>query len=107
MPPGPARPRSGAARPWDEPARRDCRQSPMPATSTPCPVRPVGRPAWVIIGTLVSLSRKRLVATLVALLASAGASLAVLGAAPPPSTWVALTPLPQQGHAAILALGVS
>jgi hypothetical protein len=61
----------------------------------------------VIIGTLVSLSRKRLVATLVALLASAGASLAVLGATPPPSTWVALSPLPQQGHTAIFALGVS
>jgi photosystem II stability/assembly factor-like uncharacterized protein len=31
----------------------------------------------------------------------------VLGATLPASTWVALTPLPQQGHAAIFALGVS
>jgi photosystem II stability/assembly factor-like uncharacterized protein len=61
----------------------------------------------VIIGTLVSLPRKRLVATLVALLACAWAGSAVLGATLPPSTWVALTPPPQQGHAAIFALGVS
>jgi hypothetical protein len=61
----------------------------------------------VIIGTLVSLPRQRLVATLVAVLASAGAGLSALGATPPPSTWVARTPVPQQGKAAILALGVS
>jgi photosystem II stability/assembly factor-like uncharacterized protein len=61
----------------------------------------------VIIGTLVSLPRKRLVATLVALMACTWAGSAVLGATLPPSTWVALTPPPQQGHAAIFALGVS
>jgi len=61
----------------------------------------------VIIGTLVSLPRKRLVATLVALLASAGAVIAALGATLPPSTWVALPSLPQQGHVAIFALAVS
>jgi photosystem II stability/assembly factor-like uncharacterized protein len=61
----------------------------------------------VIIGTLVSLSRKRLVATLVALMACAGAGSAVLGATLPPSTWVALPSPPQQGRAAIFALGVS
>jgi photosystem II stability/assembly factor-like uncharacterized protein len=69
--------------------------------------RPVDRPAWVIIGTLVSLPRKRLVATLVALMACAWAGSAVLGATLPPSTWVALTPPPQQGQRAIVALGVS
>jgi hypothetical protein len=58
----------------------------------------------VIIGTLVSLPRKRLVATLVALLACAWAGPAALGATLPPSTWVELSPLPQQGH--IFALGV-
>jgi hypothetical protein len=61
----------------------------------------------VIIGTLVSLPRKRLVATLVALMACAWAGSAVLGATLPPSTWVALTPLPQQGHTPIFALAVS
>jgi hypothetical protein len=61
----------------------------------------------VIIGTLVSLSRKRLVATLVALLACGWTATAVLGVSLPPSTWVAMTPLPQQGSAAIFALGVN
>jgi photosystem II stability/assembly factor-like uncharacterized protein len=60
----------------------------------------------VIIGTLVSLSRKRLVATLVALLACAWAGPAALGATLPPSTWVPLSPLPKQDHSAISALGV-
>jgi hypothetical protein len=60
----------------------------------------------VIIGTLVSLPRQRLAATLVALLACAWAGLAVLGATLPPSTWVAL-PLPQQSHGAIFAIGVN
>jgi len=61
----------------------------------------------VIIGTLVSLSRQRLVATLVALMACAWSGSAVLGATLPPSTWVALPSPPQQGRAAIFALGVS
>lgn len=61
----------------------------------------------MIIGTLVSLPRKRLVATLVALLACSWASLAAVAAPVPPSTWVALPQLPQHGHNAILALGVN
>jgi len=73
----------------------------------------------VIIGRLVSLSRKRLVATLVALLSCAWTGFAVAvtqvraeGANQPsrtlpPSTWVALPPLPNQGQSAIFALGVN
>jgi photosystem II stability/assembly factor-like uncharacterized protein len=71
----------------------------------------------VIIGRLVSLPRKRLAATLVALLACAWAGLSVLGAqaraeapiaaALPASTWVALPLLAQQARSAIFALGVS
>jgi hypothetical protein len=71
----------------------------------------------VIIGRLVSLPRRRLAATLVALLGCAWAGLGVFGAqaraaAPvagtlPASTWVALSPLPQQARSAIFALGVS
>ena len=76
------------------------------------------RLAWVIIGTLVSLPRKRLVATLVALLSCAWSGLAVLTQAGaegvtelsrtlPPSTWVELPTLPNQGHSAIFAFGVN
>jgi hypothetical protein len=73
----------------------------------------------VIIGTLVSLPRKRLVATLVALMSSAWAGFAVLGANAhvegttaisrtlPSSTWIALQPLPQQGQTAIFAVAVN
>jgi hypothetical protein len=73
----------------------------------------------VIIGTLVSLPRTHLVATLVALLTCAWAVLGALGAQArgqltmqiagplPPSTWVALSPLPEQGHNAIFALAVN
>jgi hypothetical protein len=73
----------------------------------------------VIIGTLLSLSRKRLAATLVALLSCAWVAFTVLAVqarmdgAPvisrslPPSTWVALTPIPQQGQGAIFAVGVN
>jgi hypothetical protein len=43
----------------------------------------------------------------VALLACAWASLAVVAGPLPPSTWVALSPLPQQGHGAIFALSVN
>lgn len=75
-------------------------------------------PAWVIIGSLVSLSRQRLVATLVALLsfAWAGFGMQVPASAEgvvavsrtlPPSTWVALSPLPDQGQSAIFALAVN
>jgi hypothetical protein len=72
----------------------------------------------VIIGTLVSLPRQRLLATLVALLSCAWAGFPMLTQAGaegvtdlartlPPSTWVALTPLPNQGQSAIFALGVN
>src|SRR5690242_16771828 len=79
---------------------------------------PAGLPAWVIIGKLVSLPPKRLVATLVALLSCAWAGVDVLvthaGAEGmtevtrtlPASTWVALPPLPSQGPTAIFALSV-
>ncbi|HVD48118.1 MAG TPA: hypothetical protein VNG70_12620 [Candidatus Limnocylindria bacterium] len=60
----------------------------------------------MIIGKLVSLPSKRLLATLVTLLACASAGVSVLGATPPPSTWVALAPLPLQGQSAIFALAV-
>jgi hypothetical protein len=60
----------------------------------------------VIIGTLVSLSRRRLAATLVALLGCLAAALAVRAATLPDSTWVALPPLPQQGRVAVLGLTV-
>jgi hypothetical protein len=61
----------------------------------------------VIIGTLVSLPRKRLAATLVALLTCAWAAFPVLAGSLPPSSWVRLTPLPNQANSAIFALGVS
>jgi hypothetical protein len=60
----------------------------------------------VIIGTLVSLPRRRLAATLVALLGCVTAVLAVRAGTLPASTWVALPPLPQQGRAAVFALAV-
>ena len=72
----------------------------------------------MIIGTLLSLPRKRLVATLVALLLCAWAGLALLVVQAhvgesvvtrtlPPSTWVALPPIPSQGLNAIFAAAVS
>jgi hypothetical protein len=72
----------------------------------------------VIIGTLLSLHRKRLVATLVALLSCAWAGLGlrvvqasggdgVIARTLPPSAWVTLPPLPNQGPSAIFALAVS
>jgi photosystem II stability/assembly factor-like uncharacterized protein len=60
----------------------------------------------VIIGTLVSLSRRRLAATLVALLGCLAAALVVRAGTLPDSTWVALPPLPQQGRVAVLGLTV-
>jgi photosystem II stability/assembly factor-like uncharacterized protein len=60
----------------------------------------------VIIGTLVSLSRRRLAATFVALWVIAFAAMNALADALPPSTWVALKPLPRQGRTAIFALAV-
>jgi len=60
----------------------------------------------VIIGTLVSLSGRRLAATFVALWVIAFAAMNALAEALPPSTWVALKPLPHQGRTAIFALAV-
>jgi photosystem II stability/assembly factor-like uncharacterized protein len=60
----------------------------------------------VIIGWLVSLPGRRLLATLVALWVVIFFAMIVLADAPPPSTWVALKPLPHQGHSAIFALAV-
>src|ERR1700686_877825 len=63
-------------------------------------------PAWVIIGKLVSLPGRRLLATLVALWVVTFAAVVVLADALPPSTWVALKALPHQGRSAIFALAV-
>jgi len=68
--------------------------------------RVVEHPAWVIIGRLVSLSRRRLAATLVALWVIAFAAMNAVADALPPSTWVALKSLPRQGRTAIFALAV-
>jgi hypothetical protein len=54
----------------------------------------------------VSLSRRRLVATLVVLWGVALATPAVLATSLPNSTWVAVKPLPHQGRVAVFALAV-
>src|SRR5216683_2749847 len=75
-------------------------------------------PAWVIIGRLVSFPGLRLdararagwapqiAATFLALWVTMFAATGAFAQAPPPSTWVALTPLPHQGRSAIFALAV-
>jgi hypothetical protein len=63
-------------------------------------------PASVIIGRLVSLPGRRLLATLVALWVVSFAAMVVLADGLPPSTWVALKLLPHQGRSAIFALAV-
>jgi hypothetical protein len=63
-------------------------------------------PAWVIIGRLVSLLGRRLLATLVALWVVTFAAVIVFADGLSPSTWVALKPLPHQGRSAIFALAV-
>jgi hypothetical protein len=63
-------------------------------------------PPWVIIGRLVSLLRRRLLATLVALWVVTFAAMIVFADGLSPSTWVALKPLPHQGRSAIFALAV-
>ncbi len=60
----------------------------------------------MIIGWLVSLPGRRPIATLAALWVLLIGSLGVVHADLPPSTWVPLTALPHQGHAAIFALSV-
>jgi photosystem II stability/assembly factor-like uncharacterized protein len=61
----------------------------------------------VIIGRFVSLSGRRLAATLLALMGFVIASVGVQSASIPDSTWVALAPVPQQGHNALFALAVA
>src|SRR5579872_7235167 len=86
-----------------EPAPTDCRQTGPGAGPGG---QAVAKAAWVIIGRLVSLSGRRLVATLGALWVLAAGSFGVQAAAPPPSTWVALGALPHQGQTAVFALAV-
>jgi photosystem II stability/assembly factor-like uncharacterized protein len=63
-------------------------------------------PAWVIIGRFVPLPGLRFAATFVALLMVTSAAIGVFAEALAPSTWVALKPLPRQGHSAIFGLAV-
>jgi photosystem II stability/assembly factor-like uncharacterized protein len=60
----------------------------------------------VIIGTLVSLSSRRLAATLAAVFGGLIVSSVAIAATLPASTWVSLTPLPQQGQTPVFALAV-
>jgi hypothetical protein len=60
----------------------------------------------VIIRTFVSLLGQRLLATIVALWVVAIAGTSALAGALPDSTWVALTPLPNQPRVALFALAV-
>jgi len=60
----------------------------------------------VIIGWLVSLLGRRLLATLVALWVGSLSGILALADGPPPSTWIALKALPHQGRFAIFALAV-
>jgi photosystem II stability/assembly factor-like uncharacterized protein len=60
----------------------------------------------VIIGTLVSLSSRRLAATLVALIGVFIVSAGAIAETLPDSTWVGLTQLPQQGRSPVFALAV-
>jgi hypothetical protein len=62
--------------------------------------------AWVIIGRLVSLSSRRLAATLVALIGTFIVCAGAVAAALPDSTWVALPSLPMQGQSPVFALAV-
>src|SRR5712691_259120 len=78
MPPGQARRQRCAARPLDEPALWDCRQSSRRRGTSRVRALPAAGAAWVIIGTLVSLPRQRLVATLAALVSCAWAGLSLL-----------------------------
>src|ERR1700704_2948523 len=69
-------------------------------------LRVAAKPSWVIIGRLVSLLGPRLAATFVALWLVTFAAIGVFADALAPSTWVALKPLPHQGHSAIFGLAV-
>src|ERR1700682_5401438 len=101
--------RRGRVCPPPGPARWDCRQTGPPL---------VQNPAWVIIGSLLTLPGRRrgaqaragwapqIAATVLALWAITFAAIGALAQAPPPSTWAALKPLPHQGRSAIFALAV-
>ncbi len=60
----------------------------------------------MIIGRLVSLSSRRLAATLVALIGAFIVSAGAIAETLPDSTWVGLTQLPQQGRSPVFALAV-
>jgi photosystem II stability/assembly factor-like uncharacterized protein len=60
----------------------------------------------VIIGRLVSLSTRRLAATLVVVVGGFVVGSGALAASLPDSTWVGLTQLPQQGQTLVFALAV-
>jgi len=62
--------------------------------------------AWVIIGRLVSLSSRRLAATLVALIGTVIVCAGAVAATLPDSTWMALPSLPKQGQSPVFALAV-
>src|SRR5260370_18076526 len=61
---------------------------------------------WVIIGRLVSLSTRRLGATLAALLGGVIVGAGVIAGTLPESTWEPLPALPQQGQQPVFALAV-
>src|SRR5260370_27754237 len=66
----------------------------------------IHNPAWVIIGRLVSLSSRRLAATLAALFGGVLVGAGVIAGPLPDSTWEPLPALPQQGQQPIFALAV-
>src|SRR5260370_16351057 len=102
--------RRDPVRPPLEPARRDCRQLTLPGFDYP---------PWVIIGRLVSFpglrphaqaragwAAPRFAAVIAALWAVTFTTIGVSADAHPPSTWVALKPLPHHLHSSISPLPV-
>src|SRR6202171_1307173 len=106
--------RRGRVQPPLGPARWDCRQICVGGGQGPA----TAHPAWVIIGSLVSLPGLRpgaqarpgwapqIAAPVPALCVVRLSAIGAMAQAPPPSTWVALKPLPHQGRSAIFALAV-
>src|SRR5260370_12226663 len=100
--------RPDQARPRHEPARMDCRDRSSIHASRRVRDGMRGQP-WVIIGRLVSLSSRRLAATLVAMIGSLVVCASAVAATIPDSTWVPLPPLaslPKQGQSPVFALAV-
>src|SRR5260370_24757658 len=100
--------RPDKARPRQEPARMDCRERSSIHASRRVRDGMRGQP-WVIIGRLVSLSCRRLAATLVAMIGSLVVCAGAVAATLPDSTWVALpslASLPKQGQSPVFALAV-